>query len=125
ASPSSLPPRRLAIAYTPPRSTQAAATALQAGVREMLNPPTPYRTVGRPAASGGGGGVVNPAVAVQDRRPGPVHGQPVAVQQEQAHLGAVLGAVGFLPGGHPDQQVDLRGGVHPQLQPSPADPVSV
>ena len=29
------------------------------------------------------------------------------MQHEQPHLGAVLGAVGLLPGGHPTQQVDL------------------
>ena len=47
SSPSSLPPRRLAIAYTPPADTQARTFGEYAGVRLMSKPPYPYKMVGR------------------------------------------------------------------------------
>ena len=47
SSPSSLPPRSPAIAYTPPASTQARIDAEKAGVMLILNPPYPYRMAGR------------------------------------------------------------------------------
>ena len=46
SSPSSLPPRRLATAYTPPADTQASTFGEYAGVRLMSNPPYPYKIVG-------------------------------------------------------------------------------
>ena len=41
ASPYSAPPRRLATAYTPPRSMKGATCAANAGVMLMLKPPYP------------------------------------------------------------------------------------
>src|SRR6202035_2640136 len=47
SSPSSLPPRRLATAYTPPASTQASADGEYGGVRLMSTPPYPVSSAGR------------------------------------------------------------------------------
>src|SRR5438093_393679 len=45
-SPYSPPPRRFGSAKRPPASTHPAAPGKYAGVREMLNPPYPVRSVG-------------------------------------------------------------------------------
>src|SRR2546426_9007896 len=46
SSPYSPPPRRLGTAYMPPSSSHAATPTENAGVRLMLKPPYPYRSVG-------------------------------------------------------------------------------
>src|SRR5207249_3034857 len=72
----------------------------------------------------GGEGDVEAAVAVQDGRPGAVGGQALVVQDEHAHLGAVVGAERLLAGDHP-LGLDPAGRVHPQRERAAADHVAV